>query len=244
MARSSSLRSVLLLVPSVALAAHYEAPSNNNGNNIRLSLKNGRASQCQGLWAKNGALQVGNVCVEPDRRNSDHVIVAFSTADTGWRLEETQLWIGAGETSVEDLPSLVEDDALSQFPYVKEDLQGEHLHFGFVVKLSELDFICPNTQGTQFTAVAHATVSAPRSGLRHTTGEAIETTKASAWASFEAPVVSSLLRTKNGPTLTTSEVPSSENETIASFDFTLVCDLIAERPKDAPERHHANYVPS
>ena len=245
---SSSFLGNLSLFLLVLTFQAQPAFASESSESLRLALQNGPASQCQGLWAKE-TIQVGSVCVEPDRRNPDQLIVSFSTADTGWKLDAAQLWLGQNIT--DNLPVEVfeldnKGDAtkttsltkastpdLSKFPYVKNDLDGQHQHFGFVVKLFYLNYVCPDSRGTTFSAVAHATVSAPRSGLRNGDGS---NTKASAWAS-PTPLVPPT-RTQS----TTSESPIAEQH--ISFDFTLVCDRIAARPEHAPERHHANYVPS
>ena len=245
----------LLWLPIVALAVDYDLNnnnnsfnSNNNNNNNRLSLKNGRDSQCQGLWAKEGALQVGNACVQPDRENSQELMIDLSTTGMGWWLEDIQLWIGR---DVKDIPvrevDINGDDdttpkrispSLEDFPHRQNNLRGEYSHFRIPVHISELPgFACPNPRGTQFMAVVHATVSARRSGLRPTgtpeSGSATTTTQASAWASLDAPVA---------PLSNNRKSKSYDN--VTSFNFTLVCDIIAERSHDAPERHHLNYVPS
>jgi hypothetical protein len=101
-------------------------------------------------------------------------------------------------------------------------LKGIHSNFGFVVSLWYLDFVCPDSKGTEFAAAAHAGVRA-RSAVRG--GDM--PTQQQAWAAAE-------------PAKTAKEY----SQKFLTFSFILTCDLLKARPQDAPERHHANQVPS
>lgn len=190
----------------------------------KVALTNGRKSQCQQLWAKQGVIPVGSVCLEVDHRNPEQLIVGFQTKD-GWRLDDAHLWIGKNITDLplDEVNEPPTGPLLDLFTYKKDDLvPGQHSNFGFVVKLWNLDFSCPDSQGTEFAAAAHATVRA-RSAVRG--GE--NPTQQSAWAAAEAASTAEQFQQK-----------------FLDFSFTLTCDLMQARPDDAPERHHANQVPS
>jgi hypothetical protein len=201
---------------------------------LKVALSNGRASQCQALWTESSSTQVGSVCIETDSSNPEQLGFSFATAD-GWKLDETQLWIGrnmsevplttplslplvGGEPTGEADGAIFPDQQpdLERFPYLKNDLSGKYSHFGFAVKLWYLGFVCPDA-GTEFYAVAHASVAeAPslRSGAM---------TKTSAWAGKE---------------------PFADGSTLwLNFSFKLVCDVIEDLPVNQRERHFANLIP-
>jgi hypothetical protein len=208
---------------------------------VKLALSNGRVSQCQTLWAKQ-TIPVGSVCVDADQKNPDQLIVAYTTMD-GWKLEEAHLWIGRNvsllpmqnkTTDEPDGTRHIQQDPrnniksphqesvdLSQFPFQKDDLSGKHAHYGFIVKLHQLGFACPEPKGTVFHAEAHATVTA-RPSLRNGNVATLQ----SAWASPVAPY---------------KEIQNVNKG--VDFNFTLVCDVRNDPPKDAPVRHFANKLP-
>lgn len=188
----------------------------------KVSLTNGRKSQCQQLWAKQ-VMSVGSVCLEVDPKNPEQLIVGFKTKD-GWRLDDAHFWIGRNET---DLPMDETNDPprgpnLDLFTYRKDDLNGVHSNFGFIVKLWYLDFVCPDSQGTEFVAAAHAGVRA-RPSVR---GGDVPTQQ-DAWAATES-----------------AKTAQDLSRHYMTFNFTLTCDLWKARPPNAPDRHHANQVPS
>ena len=188
----------------------------------KVALTKGRKSQCQQLWAKQ-AIAVGSVCLEVDHRNPEQLVVGFKTMD-GWRLDDAHLWIGRNitELPMDETNVPPKGPLLDLFTYRKDDLSGQHSNFGFIVKLWYLDFVCPDSKGTEFVAAAHATVRA-RSAVRNGS----KPTQQDAWAAAEPATTAEQFRQK-----------------FLDFNFTLTCDLIQARPQDAPERHHANQVPS
>jgi hypothetical protein len=205
---------------------------------IKLALSNGRVSQCQTLWAKQ-TIAVGSVCVDADQKNPDQLIVAYTTMD-GWKLQEAHLWVGRNASLLPLLTTTadesdgtrhIQQDArqesvdLSQFPFQNDDLNGKHAHYGFIVKLHQMGFECPDPKGTVFHAAAHATVTA-RPSLRN--GDV--PTQQSAWASPVAP--QKVLHVNN-----------NNSYKGVDFNFTLVCDIRNDPPQDAPARHFANKLP-
>lgn len=301
-----SLFPLLLLGPSVLAYEKAEVKTVSQTTTTKkrkdISLKGRRASHCQGLWAKDKTLRVGNVCIEPDHHNPDQLVVSYATTDD-WILEDCQIWIGRNLTelpmkeievtqqdqdqqqeetdqsvleaakegvkmfdleSKEVLSSKSQEPALDLFPYTKLGLNDElrsFQHYGFIVKLWDLHYSdCPDTQGTTFFAVAHVKVS-PKLNLRTLTIPVAE----SAWAGTPSPEeLLASLRQQNEKARTRMEdddVPKDEEEDDMddkdesveakdsdkkqwmNFSFTIVCDLVPERPKNAPERHHANLIP-
>lgn len=300
---------LLLLCPSVLAYDSAEVKTMSQTSTRKhkeVSLKGRRASHCQALWAKEKTLRVGNVCIQPDKTDHNHLIVAYSTQDD-WVLEEVQLWIGRNLTdmpmeplkltqeeqdkqqqesnetilaaakegvkifdaeSKEANPSLSsQTPALDLFPYVKTGLNAKfqgYRHYGFGVKLFDLNYTnCPDTGGTTFYAVAHAKVAVKRN-FHVRRRELFEmpsqlVPSQSAWAGTPSPeeLLTSLAFAKGNvkaaemkQKLEAAKANKEENDEEESekphwmsFSFTIVCDLVPERPENAPERHHANLIP-